>query len=100
MKTLKNFKLHKDAEMSSLEQQRIIGGTDGLVWSDEFGCYMLPEVTVYGHRPCSACVSLEGRNNPHGLSGGDRNNHSVLTPLGDILMKYLVLDHDPWCPWH
>lgn len=28
MKTLKNFKLHKDAEMSSLEQQRIIGGTD------------------------------------------------------------------------
>lgn len=100
MKKLSKLKLNKFVTLNEDEQRKIVGGMD-MVWSNEFGCYMLYGVTVYGKRTCKGCQEFERRNNPSGAYGADKNSGgTIVTPLGEYLIKNFVIKHDPWCSWY
>jgi len=97
MKKLSKLKLKDFQEINDSEMKSIVGGFSGSGTYDD--PYLLPELTVYGCY-CAACADFDKRNNPLGLSGGDKSNSSVFTPFGEYVMKEYVLKHASCCAWN
>lgn len=102
---LSKLKLKDFHEMDEKEMKNVVGGDISPRTYPGSGTeedpYQLPGIVVTpGPCICGGCAAFEERNNPHGMSGPDRTNNALVTPLGEYIIKEWIIDHDPCCRWY
>ena len=97
MKKLGKLKLKNISILEDQKMKKISGGywPGSGTYNDP---YQLPEVVVTACY-CAGCIEFEKRNNPHGLSGGDRTNNAVTTPFGEYVIKEFIIKNASCYPW-